>query len=179
MDFKMESATSQDVDAIEQLYDEVNDALAQGINYPGWAKGIYPIKEDVQKAVEEQSLFKISQEDKLIGSVVLNHTGEPAYALAQWNYTGDAKNIFVIHMLALHPACGNQGIGKQILKLVETYAEEQEIKAIHLDVREQNLPAIRLYEQCGYTHIATIDLGYEATGNPQFRLYEKLIEKEN
>lgn len=179
MDFKMEVATSQDVDAIAQLYDEVNDALAQGINYPGWAKGIYPIKEDAQKAVEEQSLFKICQGDKLIGSVVLNHIGESAYALAQWNYTGDAKNIFVIHTLMVHPACGNQGIGKQILKLVDAYALDNGIKAIHLDVREQNLPAIRLYEKCDYTHIATVDLGYEATGNPQFRLYEKLIEKEN
>lgn len=176
MNFKLELVQMQDLDEIALLYDEVNDALAQGINYPGWAKGIYPIREDAQKGIEERSLYIIRQGDKIIGSIVLNHTGEPGYALAQWNYAGDAKNILVIHTLAVHPACGKQGIGRQILKLVDAYAQDNGIKAIHLDVREQNLPAIHLYEQCGYTHITTMDLGYAASGNPQFRLYEKRIE---
>lgn len=70
-----------DIDEIEQLYNDLNDYLAKGVNYPGWIKDVY----------------------------------------------------------------------------------------------EGNIPAINLYEKCGFKYIDTVDLGLGNYGLNWFRLYEKLL----
>ena len=49
------------------------------------------------------------------------------------------------------------------------------VKSIRLDVYERNIPAIRLYEKCGFKYIDTVDLGLRDYGLNWFKLYEKLI----
>ncbi len=48
-------------------------------------------------------------------------------------------------------------------------------KSIRLDVYEGNMPAIRLYEKCGFKYIDTVDLGLGNYGLNWFRLYEKSL----
>lgn len=40
--YKITEGQSSDLDELERLYDELNDYLQIGINYPGYLKGIYP-----------------------------------------------------------------------------------------------------------------------------------------
>ena len=49
------------------------------------------------------------------------------------------------------------------------------MKAIRLDVYEQNTPAIRLYEKNGFQYITTVDLGLGDYGLHKFHLYEKIL----
>ena len=48
-------------------------------------------------------------------------------------------------------------------------------KSIRLDVYEGNIPAIKLYEKCGFKYIDTVDLGLGNYGLNWFRLYEKML----
>lgn len=41
-----------DLDEVEALYNSLNDYLDKETNYPGWKKGIYPIREDGAKGLE-------------------------------------------------------------------------------------------------------------------------------
>lgn len=43
------------------------------------------------------------------------------------------------------------------------------------DVYENNVPAIKLCEKCGFEYIDTIDLGIGNYGLNHFKLYEKLL----
>ena len=55
------------------------------------------------------------------------------------------------------------------------YAVDAGMQAVRLDVYEKSIPAIRLYEILGFSHVGTVDLGYGAYGLEQFRLYQKLL----
>lgn len=75
----------------------------------------------------------------------------------------------------VHPAFLKLGIGRELMNFAEVFGRQNNIKSIRLDVYEYNLPAIKLYESCGYTYIATVDLGLGEHGLDKFKLYEKLL----
>lgn len=54
-------------------------------------------------------------------------------------------------------------------------ARSTDMKSIRLDVYEKNLPAISLYEKCGFDYIDTVDLGLGHYGLNWFKLYEKIV----
>ena len=62
MKFTIEPGTSADIDELEKLYDELNDYLAATTNYPGWIKGVYPVREDAVASHILISLFRLMEE---------------------------------------------------------------------------------------------------------------------
>lgn len=61
------------------------------------------------------------------------------------------------------------------MKFAEEEAERCNMKSIRLDVYENNMPAIKLYEKMGYKYLDTIDLGLGHYGLDWFKIYEKII----
>ena len=167
--------TIADVAELAALYDTLNDHLAATINYPGWRKGIYPVRENAQRAAEEGTLFVYIVNDKIAGSVILSHEPEEAYHSATWLIDAEYEDIIVIHTLVVHPASLSRGIGHELMRFALSHAKEQKQKAVRLDVYENNLPAIALYEKCGFRYIAKVDLGYASYGLPHFFLYEYVL----
>lgn len=165
----------EDIDEIELLYNEINDFLAKGVNYPGWKKGTYPIREDAIKGISEGNLYIAKYEDKIVGTVILNHEAEEAYYNAKWKSDDNYNEILVLRTFAINPNYLRLGIGKKLIDFAYSFAKEKNMKSIRLDVYEKNEPAIKLYEKCGYEYIDTVDLGLSNYGLDYFRLYEKLI----
>ena len=56
-----------------------------------------------------------------------------------------------IATVAVLPEYRGRGIGLMIMNFLITDAERRGAEALHLEVRESNLPAIALYEKCGFT----------------------------
>lgn len=175
MNFLIEYGTYDDIDAIEQLYNDSNDALSIGVNYPGWIKGIYPIRENATKGIEYNNLFVVRYNNGIVGSIILNHEAENGYDGVKWRFDGGYNDIFVVHTLVVHPAFLKMGIGRQLMDFTDSFGLQNGIKSIRLDVYENNTPAIRLYESSGYHYITTVDLGLGNVGLDGFRLYEKLL----
>ena len=67
------------------------------------------------------------------------------------------------------------GIGRALMDYSFELAQQSGVKSIRLDVYEKNLPAISLYEKCGFEYIDTVDLGLGNYGLDWFKLYEKAI----
>ncbi|ABX41332.1 GNAT family N-acetyltransferase [Lachnoclostridium phytofermentans] len=175
MDLRFEKGTLQDVDELERLYDDLNDFLACHTNYPGWKKNIYPNRDTAVEGIEEGNLFVARTEGKIVGTVILRHRPESAYALVNWHTDLDYSEIFVIYTLAVHPEYLNKHVGKQIMDFVITYAEQMQMKALRLDVYQKNIPAIRLYESCDFQYIDTVDLGLSEYGLDLFKLYQRIL----
>jgi len=175
MNIQIAPAIAEDIAEIAKLYDDLNDFLAAGRNYPEWIKGIYPTYKDAENGFLEKNLFVAKKNSIIVGSVVLNHHPEPAYSKVNWLINCDCSHIIVIHTLAVHPDCLSQGIGKYLMDFALRHAKKLSMRSIRLDVYENNIPAIRLYETCGYTYIDTVDLGLTAYGLDRFRLYELLV----
>ena len=67
------------------------------------------------------------------------------------------------------------GVGRALMDYSFEQAQQSGIKSIRLDVYENNLPAIYLYEKCGFEYIDTVDLGLGNYGLNWFKLYEKVV----
>lgn len=175
MDIKIRLGTEKDIDSLAQLYDKLNDHLAATTNYPGWMKGIYPVRQNAVDGITEGSLFVATENDEIIASMILRNEPEPAYYTVTWQAELDYKNVLVIYTFVVDPHIQQHGIGKKMLEFAAEYAKANDIKALRLDVYEKNVPAIRLYEKCSYKYIDTVSLGLECYGLNHFKLYEKLL----
>ena len=112
---------------------------------------------------------------KIVGSIILNNEPESMYDSVKWEVDAKYSEIFVIHTFVVHPNYFKLGIGKRLMNFADDIAKKSNIKSIRLDVYEKNVPAIKLYEKCGYEYIDTIDLGLSKYGLDWFKLYEKKI----
>ncbi len=53
----IEKGCLNDINELECLYNDLNDYLETHINFPGWKKGVYPVKETALKGIEEGNLL--------------------------------------------------------------------------------------------------------------------------
>jgi ribosomal protein S18 acetylase RimI-like enzyme len=66
-----------------------------------------------------------------------------------------------LYSLVVDPQARGKGFAKALLKVCEKAALNQGYTQMQLEVRQDNLAAIRLYEQSGYQTVQTIDAYYE------------------
>jgi len=171
----IEMGTMAEADALEKLYDDLNDYFQSGFNYPGWLKGVYPVRETAIAGIADGSLFTLKIRNRIAGSVILNHKPEEAYNQVKWGVEAQDNKIIVIHTLVVHPDFMKQGVAQSLIGFAKDYAAQQNSKAIRLDVSIHNTPAISLYEKSGYRHVGTVDLGLGYEHLIWFKLYELII----
>ena len=93
-----------------------------------------------------------------------------------WNKEIPGDNVYVIHVLAVHPDFFRMGIGTALLEYACDMGRKNGVGAVRLDVYEKNFSAIHLYESCGFSYRGNIDLGLEELhGLKWYRVYEKLL----
>ena len=165
-------AIMADVEAISDLYDALNDYLATHVNYAGWIKGVYPNYEIALMGVQKEELFVMYQEERLVGTVILNHDQADAYEEGNWSEILSDKEVLVVHTLAIHPEYAGCGIATKLLEFAANYGKEQGIKAIRLDTSIGNIPAQALYTKCGYQEAGVVDLRLGIPELVWFKLYE-------
>ena len=177
LDIDISLGAEVDIHEVSEMYDRVNDYLAVTVNYPGWKKGIYPARMDAESAVREKSLHVARIEEKIVGSMVLNHKPEEAFRGVKWLIDEeDYSKIIVVRTLMVLPEYLGQGIAGRMIDYTSDFAKNNGFKSIRLDVYEKNNPAIKLYEKKNYHYIDRVDLGLkEEFGLKYFILYEKLV----
>lgn len=175
MEIKVRKGTKEDIAKLAALYDEVNDYLASTVNYPGWKKGVYPTQEDAEQGINEDCLYVATYHDEIIGSAILRHKPEPVYRTVTWQVDCTDEEIWVIYTLVVSPRYMKNQVGQCILQYAQEQGKELGLKALRLDVAENNVPAIKLYEKMGFRYIGTVSLGLECYGLDWFKLYEKVL----
>ena len=74
-----------------------------------------------------------------------------------------AGNVADIHTLTVIPTYRKRGIATEMLRLLENWANEKEVTAFMLEMREGNAEAQPLYEKHGYSVVSRRD-NYYAPG---------------
>jgi len=175
VDISFRLGIEEDIEILAQLYDELIDRLMAAINYPGWKKGVYPIRENAEEGVKDGCLYVAVCNNKVAGSIILRNNPEPAYLAVKWQADLDYSLVFAVHTFVVHPDYWGNGVGSAMLDFAVELGIRKNIKSLRLDVYEKNLPAIRLYEKCGFHYIDTVDMGLKKYGLNWFKLYEKLL----
>ena len=173
--YVIRKGTMNDLDELEKLYDSLNDYLEENINYPGWRKGLYPVRKDAAYGIENETLYVMEINGRIAGTVILSHEPEEAYSNVVWKTENNYENILVIRTFAVHPKFMKNNVGFSLMKFAEKFGKENGMKSIRLDVAIQNTPAISLYEKLGYEYIDTIDLDLNIPWLKWFKLYELLL----
>ena len=171
----IEKAVPRDADEVGRLYDSLNDHLMATVNYPGWKKGLYPVRDDAVDAIREGTLFVLREGGRIAGTVILSHREEKGYAQADWGLDIAPEQLIVVHTLAVHPQHLSRGVGRRLMEFAIAQAKAQRMRAVRLDVNQRNVPAIRLYERLGFAHIDTVDLGYGIEQAERYRLYQLVL----
>ena len=166
---------TKDIDELEKLYDSLNDYLEENINYPGWRKGLYPVRKDAAYGIENETLYVMEINGRIAGTVILSHEPEEAYSNVVWKTENNYENIIVIRTFAVDPKFMKNNAGFSLMKFAEKFGRENGIKSIRLDVAIQNIPAISLYEKLGYKYIDIVDLGLNIHWLKWFKLYELVL----
>ena len=175
MDILFELGQVSDIDELEHLYDNLNDYLASHVNYAGWRKGVYPVRQTAEDAIAENTLYVAKYNNEIIGSVILSHKQEPAFEKVDWKVELEYEDIFVIYTFVVNPNYLKMGVGQALMQLAIDHSKTVGVKALRLDVYKGNMPAIKLYEKMGFEYIDEIDLGLGMYGLDLFKLYQRLI----
>lgn len=165
-------ATQEDLHDIKQLYDAINDYLDEGINYAGWERDIYPTQETAIAGINSNTLYVAWLQGVIIGTIIINHTPEPAYKDAPWTSSLSDSEVLIVHTFAVHPDYLKRGVGRKLLEFTIQHGKSIGAKAIRLDTYEKNTPAISLYEKLSFKYISTVDLGLHDSGLDWFKLFE-------
>ena len=169
---KITAASPDRFQAVREFYYAVIDGVGDSRDSVGWKKDIYPSPDFLKSSICNGELFIATDDEAMIGAMVLNHLYNDEYKKFQWPTKAKDSEITVIHALAVHPSYTGNGCAKQMVQFAIDYARKHQQKAIRLDVLKGNLRAERLYAGMGFQYLHTLPMFYEDTGWTDFQLYE-------
>lgn len=170
MDISIRRAQGHELPAVIRFYDDVIDSLAGRSDTPKWKKGVYPLPEDMDRAIRAGEMMLGFLDGQLAGTMVVNQRKNDGYDKAPWQVQTD--RFMIVHLLAVSPAMPRRGVGRAMIEGALDIARAQGMEAVRLDVVTDNRPAQRLYAGTGFAFIERVKLYYEDTGWCDFDLYE-------
>ena len=127
----------------------------------------YPTIEKIEYDFNHESLYVLKEENKVIGAISVNYENELDELIDVWLYT---KDVCEIARVVIDPNYQNKGLGEFMINEMCKLLREKGKQCIHLAVAVNNLPAVRIYEKCGFLQDCTIYM-YEN----HYYLYEKKL----
>ena len=170
---QIRKATTEDIEALGRFYDnEVSWMDAHGCNYPRWTYLGYPTTSTVEWTIGEGTQFICTEGEEILGAFMLNTDPLGPYEKVPWSKVLQRGEYMVIHMLSTSHEHFGEGLGKAMTEYCIALAKSLGFKGIRLDVVPGNIPAMRLYESCGFRYVGDCDLEKGVEKIPIFSLFE-------
>lgn len=160
------------IDEIMSVYERAVEAVNRGPVKLGWNTEVYPNREFVQTAIENGWMVTLMDEEKVVGTSVINYNVIPEYDLVPWQVAEPKEKISTIHALAIDPSLWGTGCSEQFVTMILDYCKSQGDIANHMDVIDTNSFAKSLYLKCGFTCVQELDMYYEVVGTRSFSMME-------
>lgn len=146
-----------EVENVAKIYDRIHDQEESGIVSIGWKSGIYPTMQTALHAFDNDTLFVMCLNDRVIASAIINQVQPEEYSTVEWQYQSGKKKVGVLHTLVVHPEFTGQGLGKTFVAYFESYCRDMEYEVVRLDTQVKNTRPFNLYPKLGY-RLAAIKL---------------------
>ena len=170
---EIRKATRADLDGVCRIYDEIHAAEEAGKCTTGWLRGVYPVRETAEKALDRQDLFVLEAEGCCLGAALINQIQVDVYAGAPWEYPVPADRVCVLHTLVISPAASGKGYGTAFVRFYERYAAEHGWPELRMDTNARNRAARNLYRRLGYREIAVVPTSFNGIPGVDLVLLEK------
>ena len=151
-------AVPDDLQQIEQTYNEHFEHEKRHGAFTIFEKGVYPTREVAEKAIQEGAMHVCVLDGEIAGSIIANATQPAEYANIPWETVGRA---LVLHLLMVRPSMAGRGIGTALAGYAAQLARQGGYAALRLDTGSQNTPAVSLYKKAGFRIVASgpMDVG--------------------
>lgn len=151
-------ATIDDIELIEDTYNEHFDHETKYGAFTIFKKGIYPTRKDAEKAVNFGTLYVYEENNNIAGSIIVDKLQPTEYAGIVWKQNFANNEVMVIHLLLVRPSMGGKGIATSLVKYAVELAGNNSCKALRLDTGSQNIPAVSLYKKLGFQIVETASM---------------------
>jgi len=131
----------------------------------------YPSKEVLQKDIELQQIWKLEDENEIVGIMVLTEIEDKEYDSVKW-LTKNKRNLYM-HRLAVNSEFQGKGYAQKLMDFAENFAIENKYDSIRLDTFSQNKRNQRFYEQRNYVKLESIYFPNQSEF--PFHCYEKVL----
>ncbi|MGN0655977.1 MAG: GNAT family N-acetyltransferase [Ruminiclostridium sp.] len=148
-------AILDDIDLIEDTYNEHFNHEIQHGAFTVFKRGVYPTRKDAAKAINTGSLYVYEENDNIAGTIIVDNVQPIEYYEIDWGKTLRDDEVMVIHLLMVRPSMAGKGIASSLVKYAMELAKNNSCKVLRLDTGSQNIPAVSLYKKLGFQIIAT------------------------
>ena len=147
-------AILKDVNSIEDTYNEHFQYELNHTAFTVFKKGVYPTKDDAERAIYAGALFVYEENGTIVGSIIIDKVQPIEYATIPWKEKLSEDEVMVIHLLMVRPSMSGKGIASSLIKFATELAQKNSCRALRLDTGSQNIPALSLYQKNGFEIIA-------------------------
>lgn len=168
-------ANAADIDAIEEIYDNIHAAEERGELCIGWARGVYPVRGTAEAALCRGDLFVFDDAGVVKAAGIINKTQVDVYEGAPWKYAAEPDEVCVLHTLTVEPGCAGGGIGTKFVAFYEEYAASHGCTVLRMDTNAKNTAARRLYARLGYREAGIVPCVFNGLEGVNLVLLEKKI----
>jgi len=141
---------------IPQIWEILQQAIARrkadGSNQ--WQDG-YPNPDVIQRDIEREIGFVLTEDDAIIGYSAVLKNDEPAYAELEGKWLTNGEFV-VVHRVAIADSHIGKGLSKKILGFVEEFAIQHNIFSIKIDTNFDNVPMLKIVDQLGYVYCGEV-----------------------
>lgn len=118
---------------------------------------LYEIERECFKdeAFSRQQITNLLKEYNSISLVAIENDNIAGFIIAEMSARRSALDGHVL-TIDVSPKYQRRGIGLKLLQEIEKIFMEKGIRTCHLEVREDNVEALRLYEKTGYERIGRL-----------------------
>jgi ribosomal-protein-alanine acetyltransferase len=112
-----------------------------------------------QEAFTKQQLAYLVTDYSTIGLTAIVNREIAGFAIARINIGRNATSGHIL-TIDVTPAYRRKGIAQKMLQEIETILRERGIRECRLEVRENNVAALNLYQKLGYKKIGKLEKYY-------------------
>ena len=143
-------ATTNDINAIEALYNEHFNHEESVKSWSNWERGVYPTRATAEKTVALGTMYVLEEHNTLCSAMILNDLQGDFYREINWFYPAKDHEVRVIHTLCVAPSQYGKGYAGQMLAFAKKQAKAEGCKVIRMDTFSGNEPAKALYKKHGF-----------------------------
>jgi len=168
-------ACENDLDTIEEIYEDIHTEEEAGRAVIGWDRAVYPTRQTAEQSFRRDDLFVAETDGQVIGAAIINQQQVDVYADADWRYEASPKEVMVLHTLVISPKATGKGAGSAFVDFYERYAREKYCRYLRMDTNEKNVAARTLYKKLGYEERGVVDCVFNGLKDVKLIYLEKKL----
>ena len=148
-------AILKDVNSIEDTYNEHFQYELNHTAFTVFKKGVYPTKDDAERAIYAGALFVYEENGTIVGSIIIDKVQPIEYATIPWKEKLSEDEVMVIHLLMVRPSMSGKGIASSLIKFATELAQKNKLQGTTFGYRKSKYSCAIFVSKNGFEIIAS------------------------